>query len=38
VGRVQALAASLKVDVGALENGTDIVIEVLGVAEREEAF
>jgi hypothetical protein len=35
-GRAQALAASLKIGVGALEVGTDIVIEVLGLDEREE--
>jgi len=35
-GRAQALGASLKVDLGALEIGTDVVIEVLGVEEREE--
>ena len=35
-GRAQALAASLKVGVGALEIGTDVVIEVLGVEERDE--
>jgi hypothetical protein len=35
-GRAQALAATLKVGVGALEIGTDVVIEVLGVEERAE--
>jgi hypothetical protein len=35
-GRAHALAATLKVEVGALEIGTDIVIEVLGVEERDE--
>jgi hypothetical protein len=35
-GRAHALAANLKVDVGALEIGTDVVIDVLGVVEREE--
>ena len=34
--RAHALAANLKVGLGALEIGTDIVIEVLGVEEREE--
>jgi hypothetical protein len=34
--RAQALAANLKVGVGALEIGTDVVIEVLGIDEREE--
>jgi hypothetical protein len=35
-GRAHALAATLKVGVGALEIGTDVVIDVLGVEEREE--
>jgi hypothetical protein len=35
-GRAHTLAANLKVDLGALEVGTDVVIEVLGVEEREE--
>ena len=35
-GRAHALAANLKVDLGALEVGTDVVIEVLGVEERDE--
>jgi hypothetical protein len=35
-GRAHALAANLKVDLGALEIGTDVVIEVLGSEEREE--
>jgi hypothetical protein len=35
-GRAHALAANLKVELGALEIGTDVVIEVLGVEEREE--
>jgi hypothetical protein len=35
-GRAQALAATLKVGVGALEVGTDVAIEVLGPEEREE--
>jgi hypothetical protein len=34
--RAHALAANLKVSVGALEVGTDVVIEVLGHEEREE--
>jgi hypothetical protein len=34
--RADALAANLKVDVGPLEIGTDVVIEVLGVEERDE--
>jgi hypothetical protein len=34
--RAHALAANLKVGLGALEIGTDVVIEVLGVEEREE--
>src|SRR5262245_46468601 len=34
-GRADALAASLKVELGALEIGTDVTIEVLGVEERE---
>jgi len=34
--RAHALAANLKVGVGALEIGTDVVIEVLGVEERDE--
>jgi hypothetical protein len=34
-GRAGALAANLKVDVGPLEIGTDVAIEVLGVEERE---
>lgn len=35
-GRAHALAANLKVGLGALEIGTDVVMEVLGVEEREE--
>ena len=35
-GRAQALAAALKVDLGPFEVGTNVVIEVLGVEEREE--
>jgi hypothetical protein len=35
-GRAHALAATLKVGVGPLEIGTDVVIEVVGVEEREE--
>jgi hypothetical protein len=35
-GRAQALAATLKIDVGVLEIGTDIAIEVLSAEEREE--
>jgi hypothetical protein len=35
-GRAHALAASLKVGVGALEIGADVVIDVLGVEERDE--
>jgi hypothetical protein len=35
-GRAHTLAANLKVDLGALEIGTDVAIEVLGVDEREE--
>lgn len=35
-GRADALAASLKVDVGPLEIGTDIAIELVGIEEREE--
>jgi hypothetical protein len=35
-GRAHALAANLKVDLGALEVGTDVLIEVLGVEERDE--
>jgi hypothetical protein len=35
-GRAEALAASLKVDVGPLEIGTDIAIELVGMEEREE--
>lgn len=35
-GRAHALAANLKVDLGALEIGTDIAIEVLGAEERDE--
>ena len=35
-GRAHTLAANLKVDLGVLEIGTDVVIEVLGVEEREE--
>ena len=35
-GRAEALAASLKVDVGPLEIGTDVAIELIGVEEREE--
>ena len=35
-GRARALAANLKVGVGALEIGTDVEIEVLGDEEREE--
>ena len=35
-GRANALAASLKIELGALEIGTDVVIEVLGIEEREE--
>ena len=35
-GRAQALAATLKIEVGALEIGTDVAIEVLSVEEREE--
>jgi hypothetical protein len=34
--RAHTLAANLKVDLGTLEIGTDVVIEVLGVEEREE--
>jgi hypothetical protein len=34
--RAHALAANLKVGVGALEIGTDVTIQVLGVDEREE--
>lgn len=35
-GRAEALAASLKVDVGPLEIGTDVAIELIGMEEREE--
>jgi hypothetical protein len=35
-GRAHALAANLKVDLGALEVGTDVVIRVLGVEERDQ--
>jgi hypothetical protein len=35
-GRAEALAASLKVDVGPLEIGTDVAIEAVGVEEHEE--
>src|SRR5262249_23588647 len=35
-GRAEALAASLKVDVGPLEVGTDVAIEPGGVEERDE--
>jgi hypothetical protein len=35
-GRAHALAANLKVDLGALEVGTDVVIQVLGVEERDQ--
>ena len=35
-GRAQALAATLKIDVGALEVGTDVAIELLRAEEREE--
>ena len=35
-GRAQALAATLKIEVGALEIGTDVAIEVLSAEEREE--
>jgi hypothetical protein len=35
-GRAQALTANLKVDVGPLEIGTDVAIEMLGVEERAE--
>ena len=34
-GRAHALAASLKVDVGPLEIGTDVAIELVGVEERD---
>jgi hypothetical protein len=33
-GRAQALAATLKVDVGPLEIGTDVAVEVIGSEER----
>jgi hypothetical protein len=33
-GRAHALAANLKVGVGALEVGTDVAVEVLGIDER----
>ena len=35
-GRAEALAANLKVDIGPLEIGTDVAIELLGTEEREE--
>jgi hypothetical protein len=35
-GRAHALAANLKVELGALEVGTDVVIQVLGVEERDQ--
>jgi hypothetical protein len=35
-GRARALAANLKVELGPLEIGTDVVIEVLGAEERDE--
>jgi hypothetical protein len=35
-GRAHALAANLKVDMGALEIGTDVAIEVLASEERDE--
>lgn len=35
-GRAHALVANLKVDLGALEIGTDVVIEVTSIEEREE--
>lgn len=35
-GRANALAATLKIEVGALEIGTDVAIEVTSVEEREE--
>ena len=35
-GRAHALAASLKVDLGPVEIGTDVVIDVRGVEERDE--
>jgi len=35
-GRAHAIAANLKVELGALEIGTGVTIEVLGVEEREE--
>jgi hypothetical protein len=35
-GRAKALAATLKVEVGALEIGTDVAIEVGGIEERQE--
>jgi hypothetical protein len=35
-GRAEALAANLKVDVGPVEIGTDVTIELLGVEERQE--
>ena len=35
-GRAEALAAGLKVEVGPLEIGTDVAIELIGMEEREE--
>ena len=35
-GRAQALVANLKVDVGPLEIGTDVAIELVGVEERDQ--
>src|SRR5512134_3425176 len=35
-GRAQALAATLRIEVGALEIGTDVAIEVLNAEERDE--